>query len=78
MADDSGYPLDPTKRPSATRRPSDIFENGDGRGIPDHFDPKLPAPFLKYYQKCITLHQGLKESGSLPILLSDRSDNLTE
>ncbi|NQT63788.1 MAG: HD domain-containing protein [Candidatus Marinimicrobia bacterium] len=38
-----------------------ILEKGDGRVMPDHFDPDVLALFLKHFDQFVGLHKGLTD-----------------
>ena len=47
----------PYKKGFSYDRTRQIFEEGDGRVMPGHFDPKLLSLFLDNYDKFIKIHQ---------------------
>lgn len=51
----------PYKKAFSYEKTYQIFKHGDGRVMPEHFDPELLELFLNNYEQFVELHQSLKD-----------------
>jgi len=51
----------PYKEAFSYEKTYQIFKQGDGRVMPEHFDPQLLELFLSHYEEFVELHQNSKE-----------------